>query len=370
VGNEVVRSTNALCRLPIAVCTVLLIAGCASSPKADLQAEREAVGRAIERMRVLISAAPTAAAKNEVTSIRRDLSSQPRAIVVSSLLKALRDGQDEFNSVLIHMLDDLDANDWVAVKFRARTMTIESALKLVAAGAARAEQADAFIGRIRESCSTDLQALIATWTLLLESTPITARRVTQQIDVTANVQGLATLGIIRVAGTINLAPALAGIKQKRITAPPVIMAQALIHLSGRRLKANLAAWLASPPKAQEAALIAVDLLRLIPAKLGPADPKRVADAKEWTKALSSTATWSGVIHAQLKALAAAQPKPNAATDASAAARLKRASILVGVLDDGDAITWLSKLPAPSCIVALQRLAGIDTLVRPPATARP
>jgi len=361
------------CLLALAASAFLAVAGCvSSSAKSEerLQTARDAVTRATDRMRVIIAAGkPSARAKREIEIIQQELELLPRTAVVPGLLVALRDGEDEFNSVLIGLLDKFNATDWVPVKFRARTMTVESAVELIHIRANRAEQADAYVGRIREFCSANPAALASAWLGLLESPPIYAWGRGTKVDVTSHVQGLALLGLIRTMQPGDLGMIVRRIQQKRVTARPVLLSQCLIHLSGRKLKPNLAQWLSGPETAQAAAVIAVDLLRFRRAKVGGAPAANdIKAAAVWVRSLTDAATWRSITAAQLRALVLnsgeKKPKPEQV------ARLARARRYLNIPPDTNPITWLTTQPVPDRRRALERLVGIDLLVRPPPSKTP
>ncbi len=373
-----------------AVAAHLLAVGCAlSGPKtADQQAVHAGVERATERMRTLISAGePSDLVRQEITAIRRELTLLPRTAVVPVLLRALHDGDDEFNSVLIHLLDDMDGGDWVPVRFRVRTMTIEAVVWLIQARATRAEQVDGPLGEIREHCSGDLAALVAAWRQLLESSPIYAWHDAGKMDVTDRVQGLALLGLIRYEPGLDLNGLLERVKHNRVTVPAPMLAQCLIHLSGRNLKQNLAQWLDGLDTARTAALTTVDLLSLWPpSPAAGAGASQVETAKAWVRLLPDDVTWRAVALANLKHLVEDNtvrqtsqtgqtgPTHNAAAAAAAAAvqkaneQLAWARRLLDVPGGRNPITWLGALPAANQLRALERLVGIDILVCPPAPA--
>lgn len=359
--------------MALAAFAFLAVAGCASSsakPEERLQAARDAVTRATDRMRVIIAAGkPSARAKREVEAIHRELKLLPRTAAVPGLLIALRDGEDEFNSVLIGLLDEFNATDWVPVKFRARTMTVESAVELIALRATRAEQAGAYVDRIREFCSADPAALASAWLALLESPPIYAWGMGTKVEVTSHVQGLALLGLIRTMQSGDPGMIIRRIRQKRVTARPALLSQCLIHLSGRKLKPNLAQWLSGPETAQAAAVIAVDLLRFRRAKVGGAPAASdIKAAASWARGLSDAAAWQSITAAQLRALVlkAGEKEP----DREHVVRLARARRCLNIPPDANPITWLATQPALDRRHALERLVGIDLLVRPPASKTP
>ncbi|MFH1730969.1 MAG: hypothetical protein ABIF82_04865 [Planctomycetota bacterium] len=316
-------------------------------------------------MRVIIAAGkPSARAIREVETIKQELELLPRTAVVPGLLVALRDGEDEFNSVLIGLLDEFNATDWVPVKFRARTMTVESAVELIHIRASGAEQADAYVGRIREFCSADPAALASAWLGLLESPPIYAWGRGTKVEVTSRVQGIALLGLIRTMQPGDLGMIVRRIQQKRVTARPVLLSQCLIHLSGGELKSNLAQWLSGPETAQAAAVIAVDLLHFRRAKVGgAAAASDIKAAASWVRGLSDAATSQSTTAAQLRALVleSGEKEP----DREQAVRLATVRRYLNIPPDTNPITWLTTQPVPDRRRALERLVGIDLLIGSP-----
>ena len=356
------------CLLALAASAFLAVAGCvSSSAKSEerLQAARDTVARATDRMRVVIAAGkPSARAKREVETIKQELEFLPRTAVVPGLLVALRDGDDEFNSVLIGLLDKFNATDWVPVKFRGRTMTVESAVELVYIRASGAEQADVYIDRIREFCSADPAALASAWLAMLESPPIYAWGRGTKVDVTSHVQGLALLGLIRTMQPGDLGMIVRRIQQKRVTARPALLSQCLIHLSGKKLKPNLAQWLSGPEPAQAAAVIAVDLLRFRRAKVGGAPAASdIKAAASWVRGLSDAATWQSITAAQLRALVLKSGEKG--PDREQAVRLARVRRYLNIPPDTNPLTWLTTQPVPDRRRALERLVGIDLLIGSP-----
>jgi len=353
----------------LAAAAFISLAGCSASPKqreAQIQAERNAAAQAVERLSTIIAnGEATPSARQEVDSIVRDLKLMPRTAAVPAMIRSLRTGQDEFNSTIIHLLDDLNATDWVPVKFRARTITIETTVDLARRRVRSAEKADAYIDHIRRFCSAEPAQMVAVWLQFLESPPILARLAGKKVNITRNVQGVALLGLIRSTQGSDLTTLLRAVKENRTTAPPVLLSQPLIHLSGTALKSNLDQWLAGPQAAQQTALIAVELLRLqSPALTLPADAKRLADAKAWVRRLPANADWRTPLSAELATLAtaASKKKPLSKEDL---ARLARARLWLRVPARDDPVRWLTRQPSSDRRRALERLAGIDILLHPP-----
>ncbi len=360
-----IASSGSLCGLALVL--ALFMAGCAwTSPAEDPGHEpaREAVVGITERMRAIISAGqPSDEAGRQIGALRDELKMLPRISTIPGLLGALRDGQDECNSVLIGVLDEFNATDWVPIRFRARTMTIGLAIELVGRGAQRAQQADAYIGRVREVCSDDPTALVTAWIGLLESPPIYAWQSGRKVDVTCPVQGLAVLGLIRSTESIDLGAILERTRQNRVTAPAPHLSQLLIHLSGKKLKQNLAQWLQEPGPARIAALMAIDLLRLRAAQFPPSlTLESVEAAVSWVERIPTGSTWQGLAYSELMALAPKAGEREPKLDPQEAARLLRARRLLDVPAERDSIRWLSGQPVTDRLRALESLIGIDILM--------
>ena len=379
MGDEVTRRDAKLCRLSLAIiCTAFLIDGCFATSStridAEQQATRDEVQRSIERMRAIIASDERSPADiAEIQRIQETLKGLTRPIVIGELARALHDGDDRFNSGAISLLDEFDANNMVPVGIRARTMTIEWVNQTIFTRTVRAEQADAYIDLIREQCSDDPTSMAQAWLDLLGSAPITARRRNsgEPVDVTRYAQGLAMLGMIRTTGILDLDTVLARLDEGRVTAPPVLFSQWLIHLSGKRLKYNLSKWLDGPAAAQVAAVTAVNLLQLTPPKLvDEVTPESRDSAKAWVEGLPNDEHWLVLVMAEIEKLAAAGRDMETPQAPEVLGRLVRARRLLDVPEGRDPVGWLKPMPATAQKKAFERLVGIDILVRPPKSAVP
>lgn len=377
MGHQVTRRDAGLCRLSLGIiCTALFLNGCFTANSARIEAEQQAtrdeVRRSVEQMRAII--ASTERSPSDIAGIQRiqeTLGGLTRPIVIGELSRALHDGDDRFNSVAIDLLDGFDANNMVPVRIRARTMTIEWVNQSIFTSTVRAEQADAYIDLVREQCSDDTASMAQAWLDLLGSEPITARRrhSGEPVDVTRYAQGLAMLAMIRTTGSLDLDNVLARIGEGRVTAPPVLFSQWLIHLSGKRLKYNLSKWLGGPAAAQVAAVTAVNLLRLTPPKLvDEVAPESMDVARAWVEALPNDEHWLAPVMAELEKLAAAGRDMEAPRAPEVLDRLARARQLLDVPEGRDPVAWLDPLPTNARKRAFERLVGIDMLIRPPKPA--
>jgi hypothetical protein len=363
--NAVPRSRRGLAALAAAA---LLLAGCAASP--DPQTQREAARRdalrAANRIRELMAAPPAPKVRTKIDVLCADLKLHQGPAVIAGLVEALRPGEDEFNAVLIDLLDEMGAADSVPVRHRVRAMTIRAAVKLIRAKARRAAEADPALHRIRRACRRNPRAMITGWLELLELESILVPAGGSRYNITPNVQGLALLGLLRSLRTADHERLLDRLRAGSVTAPPPMLSQWLIHLSGPRLRAGLRRWLASPEPARAAALIACDLLRLQQPQPGPPTADRLKAATAWAQALPDDTAWRPLVRTALRDLCAPK-QPRAGSE-----RAKRLNYVRRLLDapmNVDPLEWLKRLPDDTRLARLERLAGIDFLV-PPAQPAP
>jgi hypothetical protein len=338
-----------------------MLAGCAGTPEpVDYSQDLAAIGKHLDRMREIVHTdKPTPAALNEISSIRRKLRDFRDPLVVRGLSEALRPAADKANAVFIRMMDDRSGNSFVPVAHRARVLTIKAAVQVAAVRGVQVNQVDAVLQDIRQRCSHEAGALVPAWLSLLEAEPISAAAPGGRADITARVQGLAMLGVIRTAGTFDLSSALKRIQSGTVTAPPVLFSQWLIHLGGTRMKSSLASWLNGPADAQTAASVAVDLLRFDVVAKSPT-PQRIKSARAWVAKLPDTGTWTQVVVAEMRKLAKL-----AKTDKVARTRREMARKRLGAPANDAPLRWLVKLPPSDRKTALERLVGLPLLINPP-----
>jgi hypothetical protein len=342
---------------------LLLLPGCFGldeNPQQELLRQRQTVEALARRLHEKMADGDSAAVRRLAANIKL----RPRDAVVPGLIASLRSGDDEYNAVLIALLDNLDAAGWVPVPHRARVFTIEAGLNLIENGAVSARQADADVARIRSLCDNDRAALHAAWAEMLRSRPFSIGSGERAVDVTDTIHGLALLGLIRCHQDGSLTLRHGAIWQGLVVSP-AIASQALIFTSGTMLKPTLHAALASNDATlRRAACIAVDLLRVRAVDFSAEPPHaRLADAKVWVAKLPDRVDWRRVLLAELGAVTAAADKPDAPK--AAKEQLDRAGVLLSVPDGHSPLRWLQGLPAAETRVALERAAGIDLLVRPP-----
>lgn len=328
------------------ILALLLAAGCmaATAPR-DTLALRE-IADAVARLRELINGEPTPEARAEVIALcSRIKLVRPSTAIYRGLIEGLREGEDEFNAVLIDLLDELNASHMAPTALHARIQTIRAIEEIANARIRRAEQADVYVSHMQDIFRNNLDGLVIAWQTLLESQPIRMRGVDGRlIDVTARVQGFALLGLIRTHG-VNLDLLLERTRKGHVTAPPTLLSQALIHASGAKLRDHLAQWHDGPAAAQTAALKAISCLQLREA--GSSDA-----AKAWISKLPDDATWPGVIMGELRSAASESDSP----------RLARARRILGLSDHADPVKWLAQQAGPARAHVLERLAGIDLLI--------
>jgi len=355
--------SHAACTALIAGVLLTLLVGCAGTPpRGDHSEELLAIRQRLDRIREIVrTGQPGPAALNEIQRLRAGLDAFPEPLVVRSLTEAFRPDDDAANAVFIKMMDDRDAGNFVPVPHRVRVETIHAAVQLAAVPDARISQADALLADIRRRAADQPQALIAAWLHLLESPPLYASGPAGKVDITARVQGLALLGVLRNGSGLDLDSVLRRMQSDTVTAPPVLFSQWLIHLSGERLKPTLAAWLAgsSAQQAQAAAVAAVHLLRFQSLKLQPTAEDLQA-ASTWVATLPDRITWRRLVVQRLQALSQAEP-----SDTSAREQLGHALRRLGTPQGDDPIRWLETLSPADQTAALERLLGLPMLLHPP-----
>jgi hypothetical protein len=292
--------------------------------------------------------------------IELKLNKQPQPIVIRSLIEGLRDGEDEVNSFLIGMLRKRDAANWVPVKFRARDLTIQRTLQLAAAGATRSRQVVGAVEQIPKICDAPSSSVTPAWIGMLATRPFFVRTEQTRVDMADAIHGFSILGLCRFGGGTELADVFKGIRQRHVKASPALLAQCLLHLSGRDLRAALVDWLRGPDRARDAAILAVRFLQIEPVGLGTKpDAKDAAAALAWAKALPPGATWHRLAADQLTQLAKLKAK---GLEKSDAARLALARRYIGLLPSADIGNWYRTAAPEARTEGMQSLIGFDILV--------
>jgi hypothetical protein len=356
-------------RLAGLLLAVLPACGCgllrAETPREDPTHKRIRV--AVERIRAVVHGGrASSGVKREIKALGRELKLMPRETVVPALIVALEDGGDEDNSVLIHLLDEMDATDWVPVRFRARTMTLESVAEIAAKGATRAEQADVYLTRIFDLCGGSGGDLAAAWLALLGEETFHGWQRDRRVDITPRVHGFAVLGLARLARAEDLDEILARLGEGKIHASPAILSQGIIHMSGSALRRHLVLWLKGPDKARAAACLAVDFLQLErPAPVVRVTAKEVNRSGAWAARLPAPVSWQAPVYVELKRIAEEAAADGQRKNAELQKRLAWARRVLQVPEQQNVLKWLTTQPKPAQAQGLARLAGIDLLVAPP-----
>jgi hypothetical protein len=334
-------------------------------PKED--PTHRAIRGAVLRIRTIIRKGESSdSARREIAALGRELKLLPRETVVPALREALKSGGDEDNSVLIRLLDDMDATGWVPVRFRARTMTMEMVAALAAKGGRRAVQADAYLKRIFDLCGGEGGELARAWVALLGEEPFHGWQRGRRVDITPRVHGFAMLGLIRLARSGDLDEVLGRLGEGKIHASPAILSQAIIHMSGRGLRRHLVAWLKGPEKARAAGCLAVHFLRLRrPAPVASVKAEDVRRAGIWAAKLPASVSWQGPVCVELKRVIQQAEADRQRKNPELHKRLAWARRVLEVPAQQNILKWLTTQPGPAQMQSLARLGGIDLLIVPP-----